>query len=122
MDKTPIKKGRHYFETALRTDHVTFDDGVRRKSNLPWGLYLEARCDYFEKDAINVTIGEWLIILTGHNLEPLYTAIESRTLTRILAHPNFDDDEAHHDDTFVSDIRFLPAPPKPGPGQMSLEL
>lgn len=120
MDK--LKKGRHYFDTALRTDHVTFDDGVRHKRNLPWGHYVEGCCDYIEKDAINVTIANWLVMLTGHNLEPLYQAIENRTLARVLAHPNFADDPAHDDDTFVSDIRFLPAPPRPGPGQMALDL
>lgn len=121
MDKVPFKKGRQFFETSLRANHVTFDDGRQRKSNLPWNHYAEARCDYLDLDTIYVTMGEWLIVLTGQNLAPLYAALEDQTLTRVVAHPQFEDDATHADDTFVTGIRFVRAPP-PRPGQMALDL
>lgn len=116
-----FKKGRHFFDTAQRPTHVTFDDG-HRKRNLPWMHYVEAKWDDDEPDTIYVTIGNWMVVINGHNLTPLYTAIEEHMLIRVRAHPEFNDDPSHTDDSFATGIRFLKAPESGKRGQTELDL
>jgi hypothetical protein len=122
MDRPTFKKGRQYFDTAARPSHVTFDDGRERKRNLPWAHYVEARWDYEEPEAIYVTIGDWLVVLRGHNVAPLYAAIEDHSLMRVSALPEYDGQAGHDDDSFVTEIRFLKAPTPQKKGQRQLDL
>lgn len=110
MDKPVFRKPRTYFETDTRPNHVTFDDGKTLKRNCPWAHYIEARWDYAEPDTIKIILGDWLIIVTGYNLEPLYAVLENRTLSRLRAHPEFEENADHTDDSFVTEIRFMSAP------------
>ena len=122
MERTAQKKGRQYFDTASRPSHVTFDDGRQRKRNFPWSHYVEARWDYEEPETIYVTIGDWLVVIYGHNIVSLYTTIEDHTLMRIRAYPDFEGKEAHADDIFATEIRFVKAPPPQKKGQTNLDL
>lgn len=121
VERSMFKKGRHCFDTTQRPTHVTFDDG-RRKRNLPWMHYVEARWDSDEPETVYVTIGNWLVVIVGHNIGPLYTAIEEHTLSRVRAHPEYSDDAAHADDSFAVEIRFLKAPESGKRGQTELDL
>lgn len=121
MERSLFKKGRQYFDTGQRPSHVTFDDGKRRR-NFPWLHYVEARWDSDEPESIYVTVGNWLVVIAGHNIIPLYTAIEEHTLSRVRAHPQFADDPAHTDDSFATEIRFLKVPEGGKRGQTELDL
>jgi hypothetical protein len=94
-----FKKGRNFFDTTARPSHVAFDDGKTRKRTLPWAHVVEAHWDYDEPDTIHLAIGDWLIVISGHNIDPLYTAIDDHTLSRVRAHPEFADDRMHDDDS-----------------------
>jgi hypothetical protein len=107
MDRLVFRKPRQFFDTSTHPSHVTFDDGTHQKKNLPWMHYVEARWDYAEPDAIKLTIGEWLVVITGHNLSPLFIAIEEHTLVRVCAHPEYRGVEDRDADSFATDIRFL---------------
>ena len=125
MERLGSKKGRQYFDTGARPSHVTFDDGWQRKRNFPWAHYVEARWDYEEPETIHVTIGNWLVVIVGHNVAPLYAAIEEHTLTRVCAHPEYDRSPTHDDDTFATEIRFTKPPSKNfvrQPGQIDFDL
>jgi hypothetical protein len=122
MDRLGFKKGRQFFDTAPRPSHVTFDDGRQRKRNFPWGHYVEARWDYEEPESIYVTIGNWLVVISGHNIASLYTAIEDHTLTRVGARPDLEDNAAHADDSFATEIRFVKAPESGKRGQTEMDL
>ncbi len=123
MEKPVFRKPRMYFDTATRPQHVTFDDGKALKRNFPWGHYVEARWDYAEPDTIKITIGNWLVVIAGYNLDPLYVAIEEHSLTRVGAHPEFEENAEHSDDTFATEIRFMRAPDaKPKKGQAEFDL
>lgn len=122
MERVGQKKGRQFYDTASRPNHVTFDDGRQRKRNFPWGHYVEARWDYEEPGTIYVTIGDWLVVIYGHNIESLYTTIEDRALMRIRAYPDYEGLEAHADDSFATEIRFVKAPPPQKRGQTHLDL
>jgi len=60
-------------------------------------------------------IGEWLVVLRGNNLAPLYLAIEKRTLARVRAQPDLAEDQKCELDTFVTSLRFT-EPPAGGMG------
>ena len=122
MESSTPKKGRQYFDTAARPSHVTFDDGRERKRNFPWAHYVEARWDYEEPDTIYVTIGDWLVVINGHNVSPLYVAIEDHTLMRVRAYPQYEGQTAHDDDSFATGIRFVKAPTPPKKGETQLDL
>lgn len=122
MDHLGLRRGRQHFDTATRPRSVTFDDGRHRKRNFPWGHYVEAHWDYEEPETIYITIGEWLVVIYGHNIGPLYTAIEDHTLTRIRACPEYEGKEGHADDTFATEIRFVKAPQPGKNGQSQFEL
>jgi hypothetical protein len=123
MERPVFRKPKHYFDTAAHPSHVTFDDGKHQKRNLPWAHYVEARWDYSEPDVIKVTIGDWLVVITGHNLAPLYVAIEDHALTRIRAHADYDGNVERDADSFATEIRFLKAPaPTKRKGQIEFDL
>ena len=123
METPTLRKPRQYFDTATRPSHVTFDDGANHRRNFPWMHYVEARWEYADPDAIKVLIGDLLIVVTGHNLAALFTALEDQTLSRIRAQSELAKDREHTADSFATDIRFLKAPESaPRNGQMEIEL
>ena len=122
MERPFLRKPKLYFDAAASPSHVTFDDGKEQRRNIPWQHYVEARWDYAEPDTIKMEIGDWLVVITGHNILPLYAAIEEHTLNRVRAHPEFADDAAHGDDSFAVEIRFLKAPERGKRGQTELDL
>ena len=109
MERTPLRKPRQHFDLAARPSHVTFDDGKETRRNLAWMNYTEARWEYAEPDIIKVEIGDWMIVITGYNLPPLFAALEEQTLVRVRAHPEFKLEREREGDTFVTAIRFLRA-------------
>lgn len=123
---TPIRKPRHHFETTPNPSHVTFDDGKDQRRNLPWSHYVEARWDYHEPDTLRIEIGEWMILLAGHNLGPLFAAVEDQVLIRVKAQPELDQDKEREADSYATDIRFKKTPSKPfsgtSPGQIEIDL
>lgn len=122
MEKPVFRKPRMYFDTTARPPHVNFDDGKTRRI-LPWGHFVEACWDYAEPDTIRITIGNWLVVLSGYNLEPVFAAIADRSLSQVAVHPDFEEIPEHCDDTFATGIRFLHAPEaKPKKGQSEFEL
>lgn len=122
MDQPTFRKGRLYFDTGARPSHVTFDDGRQRKRNLSWAHYVEARWDYDEPGTIYMTIGNWVVVIIGHNISPLYTAIEDHKLTRVCARADFDRKTDHHDDSFATEIRFLRVRDSGKKGQTELDI
>ena len=125
MTTPPIlRKPKLYFDTEENPSHVTFDDGKDRRRNIPWLHYVEANWDYDEPDVIRLKIGEWIIVLRGNNLAPLYLAIEKRTLARVRAQPDMAEDREREMDTFVTSLRFteLPAGGIGAKGRKQIEL
>ncbi len=122
----PLRKPKLHFDTAASPSHVTFDDGKNQRRNIPWSHYAEARWDYNEPETIRVDIGDWLIVLRGHNLGPLFVAIEEQALVRVRAIPDLAQEPDRESDTFVSELRFGRPPPKPlggeRPGQVEFDL
>ena len=111
MTTPPIlRKPKLHFDTEENPSHVTFDDGKDRRRNIPWLHYVEANWDYDEPDVIRLKIGEWLIVLRGNNLAPLYLAIEKRTLARVRAQPDMAEDREREMDTFVTNLSFTEPP------------
>ena len=106
MERALLRKPKLYFDTMAHPSHVTFDDGVEERRNLPWMNYVEARWDHPEPELIKIEIGESVVFLRGHNLGPLFAAIEEHTLLRVRAQPAMETDREHECDTFVSAIRF----------------
>ena len=98
------------FDTAAHASHVTFDDGKTLRRNLPWLHYVEARWEYDEPDILKIEIGGWLIVIRGHNLGPLYLAVEDRSLLRLRAQPELGQDREREMDTFAIDLRFTKPP------------
>jgi len=113
MERLAQRKPKLYFDTAAHPSHVTFDDAKEQRRNLPWMNYVEARWDYDELDLIKVEIGEVVVLLRGHNLAPLFAAIEEHALFRVRAQPEVERNREHEFDTFVSEIRFA-VKQKPG--------
>ena len=122
MDKPAFRKPKEHFDTETHPSHVTFDDGKAIRRNIPWLHYVEARWDYAEPDTIKMEIGDWVVFLSGHNLGPLFAAIENHTLTRVRALPEFLGDREREADTFVSEIRFVKPTLPPHKGQMDCGL
>jgi len=89
------------------TQSVTFDDGQPWRRNLPWSRYTGANWDYADPETIRVEIGDWQVVICGHNLESLFKAIETEQLQRIRAHPEFANDPNREPDVFATSIRFV---------------
>ena len=125
MDLPPVRKPKLYFDTAANPSHVTFDDGKEQRRNIPWTLYLEGRWDYAEPDTIKMEIGDWLVVISGQNLAPLFRAIEDHTLTRVCAQLRVGKDSELQLDTFATEIRFTKPPARTSGkrrGQIEFEL
>jgi hypothetical protein len=56
---------------------------------------------------IRVEIDECLVVLAGHNLEPLFSAIEGHTLASIRPHLEWTNTLDRERDSFVTSIRFV---------------
>ena len=125
MDGVSFRKPKLHFDVGPNPSHVTFDDAKERLRNVPWLGYVEANLEYAELDAIKVKIGDWLVIISGHNLRPLFQAIADRTLTCIRAQPKLLEDSERQFDTFATEIRFTEPPVKNlgrQPGQIEFDL
>lgn len=109
MEARSFRKPRQHFETAVHPPHVTFDDGITARVNLPWVRFSEARWHRTEPDTIYMDIGEMLVVITGHNLGPLFAAIEEHTLKRLTAHPEWTRDRDRELDIFATRIRIVGA-------------
>lgn len=107
---TVLRKPKLHFDTAAHASHVTFDDGKELRRNLPWLHYVEARWDYSELDVLKIEIGGWLVVLRGHNLGPLFLAVEDHSLLRVRAQANLGQDQQREMDTFVTELRFTKPP------------
>jgi hypothetical protein len=110
MDKPTLRKPKLHFDSAAHPSHLTFDDGKEQRRNIPWHDYVEARWDYAEPDLIMMEIGGWLVLIHGHNLAPLFQAIEEHTLARLRAQPELENDREHEADTFAVQVRFMKPP------------
>ena len=101
-----LRKPKLHFDTAANPSHVTFDDGWDERRNLPWSQYVVTLWHYAEPDTIKMEIGDCLVVICGHNLLPLFQAIEDRTLTRVRAQPNLENAVDRVSDSFATEIRF----------------
>lgn len=122
------RRSRNYFETAPRASTVTFDDGVARR-NLPYHDFEDALWSYQEPDTITLKMGQWIIVIRGHNLEPLFKALADQSLQSVKAQPNLALDPTREVDSYATEITFLtplaaPAanPPKRGANDGQLHL
>lgn len=69
--------------------------------------------------------GGWPTELTGHNLAPLYAALEDHSLARLRSQPTSHVSAEHEMDTFATSIRFFGAPNtsiRQGQGELDLGL
>jgi hypothetical protein len=108
---TPLKRPcRPFFDTNAHAKHVTFDDGRSVRRNVPWAHFVEANWNHPQEDVIRIAIGEWIVVIEGHNLAPLFVAIEEGTLVRVRAQPTFLGKPQHLEDSFATAIRFLKMP------------
>lgn len=126
MERALQRKARLLFETAIHPVHVTFDDGKAYRRNFPWHDFVEARWDHDEPDTILLEIGHGVVVLRGHNLGPLFAAIEDQSLFRVRAQPEKEAQRDHEEDTFLVEIRFAKGEPPLRPpsnlGQSELDL
>ena len=109
------RKPREFFDTTQHPSHVTFDDAKDWRRNFPWSHYGCAFWSYADPDTIRVEIDEWLVVICGHNLGPLFRAIEEHSLVRVSAHPEWEHDRDRGSDTFVTGIRFVHQSPISAP-------
>ena len=107
MEPVIARKPKLHFDVAESPSHVTFDDGKTQRRNVPWMQYTMACWDYAEPDLIHMEIGDSVVEIRGHNLAPLYLAIEEQTLVRIRAQPDLSNVRDRELDTFATGIRFL---------------
>ena len=124
MDRL-LRKPKLFFETDANPSHLSFDDGKESHRVIPWSHLVEARWDYAERDVIKMEIGDWLVVIRGHNLEPLLRVIANRTLSHLRAEPGLARERERDLDTFVTELRFLRPPAEASPkrgGQIEFEL
>jgi len=106
MERLAFKKPRQHFDTATHPSRVTFDDGKTERS-FPWISCGEATRDSAEPSIIRFEVGEWIVMLRGYNLGPLFVAIEEQTLLRVRALPELSQNGERESDSFVTHIRFM---------------
>jgi hypothetical protein len=99
--------GRPVFETGQHLPTVTFDDG-RVRLNLPYHDYVESCWSYLEPDTVTVKIAKMVVVLRGHNLEPLFDALEEQSLKSVKARPELALDPKQEANSYVTEITFLP--------------
>ena len=104
-----VRKPRLFFDEDFHPANITFDDGRSCRRNLPWSHYRSAQWGYDDPTVIRVEIGDWQVVIVGHNLGPLFGAIESARLMRVRVYPEFTDDLAHDADVFATSIRLVHA-------------
>lgn len=102
-----LRRPRSLFDEGPHPPNVTFDDGESVRRTLPWSHFHSSDWSYADPTEIRIEIGEWQVVISGHNLEALFAAIESGKLLRIRAHPEFADDPTHEVDVFATQIRFI---------------
>ena len=107
MEPAIVRRPKLHFDVGESPSHVTFDDGTTQRRNVPWMQYTMACWDYAEPDLIHMEIGDSVVEIRGHNLAPLYQAIEEQTLLRIRAQPDLSNVRDRELDTFATGIRFL---------------
>lgn len=125
IEQPTLRRPKLHFDTGANAGHVTFDDGGRLRRCLPWFDFVEARWTYDDPGTLAVEFGAWLVQVRGHNLEPLFAAIEEQTLLRVRARPELDGDAGSRPDTFATEILFLKlvaAPPPRHRGQIEIDL
>lgn len=126
IDRPLARKPKLYFDTVAAPSHVTFDDGCELRRNFPWALYVGAWWEYKDPDVIKVEIGDWIVIVRGPNLSPLFQAIEEHALLRVCAHPELGEGETPFVDTFALEIRLFGPTAEPfgkvHPGQTEFKL
>jgi hypothetical protein len=108
MERLAFKKPRQHFDTATHPSRVTFDDGNTERS-FPWISCGEATRESAEPNVIRFDVGEWIVLLRGYNLGPLFVAIEEQTLLRVRVHPELAQNGERDTDCFVTEIRFTRA-------------
>ena len=109
---TVLRKPKLHFDTTPNPSHVSFDDGKGMRRLTPWPHLVEARWEYVaEPDIIKIAIDEWIILIRGHNLGPLYVAIEEKTLLRVRAQPELEQEREREFDTYITEVRFTKPPP-----------
>src|SRR5688572_15499000 len=101
------RKPKLFFDQDPSPRSATFDDGTRWKRSLPWARFAEAVWDYTDPGVIRMEIGDWQVVICGHNLEPLLEAIEAGRLQHVRAQPESADDPARESDVFATSIRFV---------------
>jgi len=106
MEPNLLRKPKLHFDSAPRPEAVTFDDGKTERRNFPWMTHVVTRWAYEEPDMIRVKIGECMVTIRGHNLGPIFQALEEHTLMRVRAQPGLADQRENERDTFVVEIRF----------------
>ena len=121
MEKIVPRKPRMYFDASPRASHVTFDDGKVRP-NVPWTHYAKGEWNHDTPNTIKLTMGDFVVVIMGKNLGPLYAAIEERTLVRIHVEPDFANALDHAADTFATEIRFMKTGSSTSKGQLELEI
>jgi hypothetical protein len=125
IERLTLRRPKMHFDVAGSASHVTFDDGRSLRRNLPWIDFVEARWTYDTPDSIAVEIGGWLVEIRGHNLDPLFAAVEEQTLLRVRARPELDGDTGNLPDTFATAIQFSKVVVAPVPrrhGQLEIDL
>ena len=111
IERNPLRRPKLHFDAIAHPHHVTFDDGKEQRCNFPWMNYVRAHWDHTELDTIKIEIGDCLVVIRGHNLGPLFLAVEDHTLMRVRAQPDLEHDGERVIDTFAWEIRFTEPPP-----------
>jgi len=106
METSLTPKRRPFFDTGMRPEHVSFDDGCAHVRVFPWSTFLWAHWAYADVDTMELRFGDWAVVLIGRNLAPLREAIQQRTLHGIRARPEFDDEPGHDGDVYATRIIF----------------
>jgi len=73
----PTQKTQAAFRNGSESQPRHVDDSKERRRNIPWLHYVEACWDYAEPDTNQDGNRDWLVIISGHNVGPLFQAIES---------------------------------------------
>ena len=101
------RKPKLWFDVAASPSHVTFDDGVKMRRNLPWCHFVQGSWDHDEPHLVRLTFTEWHIVLTGLALGPLFAAVEDRSLLRVAAQRTYEAAPNRDADTVITAISFI---------------
>jgi len=113
MSTEGIKRIRQHYDTEVRPPlTVIFDDGKMERC-LPYIHFKEAYWTHRDRTTLSVEIGEWLVVLRGQNLTPLFEAISNHTLRRAEVVPSLVTGGGPNEaDSFVTGIVFTVPPLK----------